>query len=276
MASNLIVLESVLAKNQDSQDFSITMNPPLILSNDYEYELALVNASLWYSWHNISEKLQNNIIRFHGPDGIMRYFTIPNGIYSMETLNDVIFSSLNTLQASIQDKETLVYLDANNVLRPRIYLSANYATMRFILNVIQKYDVTDVNDQRTIWIDFIQPPYSNIRELLGFDSGKYYLAATEAQNSSNIENNVESLHFHCSLCGSTFVNGASSDVICTYTPDNIPGTQLSIKPFIPLYVPLTTKNISNIRMRVTSQSDIPLLLNNEPVSYTLAIKRISN
>lgn len=277
MTSNIIVLESELAKMGQSQDFTITMNPPLILNGDSDYEIALVNAGMWYSWHNISDKLQNNVVRFWGPDMAYHTFTIPNGIYDINTLNQAFYDGMKAIQNSfpLLDPDMFVYTDSKGKERPRIFFTANTATMHFVVNVIQKYQKpTGLNDPETMHLDLLNAPYSNIRLLLGFNTGRYYLSETEATNSSNIENDVESIHIHCSLCSNSFVNGSSSDVIYSYIVDGGVGMQLAIKPYIPLYTPLSQKNISSIRMYLTNQSGTPILLNNEPVSYTLSIRKV--
>ena len=50
-----------------SEDFITSFNPPLQLDIKKSYEISLINAQIWYSWHNISSS--NNKF-FYSPDGV--------------------------------------------------------------------------------------------------------------------------------------------------------------------------------------------------------------
>ena len=49
-----------------SSNFTVYFNPPIELGVNKTYELALISANIWYSWHNITAK--NNKLRY-SPDG---------------------------------------------------------------------------------------------------------------------------------------------------------------------------------------------------------------
>ena len=39
-----------------SSNFTVYFNPPIELGVTKTYELALISANIWYSWHNITAK----------------------------------------------------------------------------------------------------------------------------------------------------------------------------------------------------------------------------
>ena len=49
-----------------SENFTISFNPPIQLDIKKRYEISLINAQIWYSWHNISD--HNNKL-FYIPGG---------------------------------------------------------------------------------------------------------------------------------------------------------------------------------------------------------------
>ena len=49
-----------------SSNFTVQFNPPIKLGVTKTYELALISANIWYSWHNITAK--KNKFRY-SPDG---------------------------------------------------------------------------------------------------------------------------------------------------------------------------------------------------------------
>jgi len=51
----LIIIED----NKRDIDKSCTSNP-IRLDRNYDYETALTQCTLWYSWHNIIDKFKNN------------------------------------------------------------------------------------------------------------------------------------------------------------------------------------------------------------------------
>ena len=81
-------LNSEKAGNGTSENF-VHFNPPIQLDINKEYEVGLDNAYLWYSWHNISKTLGNNLFKyFNGNAWVV--VTIPNGSYNIEDLNTTL------------------------------------------------------------------------------------------------------------------------------------------------------------------------------------------
>ena len=175
--------------------------------------MALISFQIWYSWHNITS-LNNNFYYSTGENG-SKFFEIPPGSYNTEDLNDEI----NYLIREKGDHKNSITLTPNyNILKSRIELKNDYS------------------------IDF-RPPHT-LNNVLGFDPS--YLAGNKIHDSQSIINitNINSLRIHCSLVEGSYINGVSSDLLFTDSPNVPPGYLIQVEPKQKVYVPI--KNISQI------------------------------
>ena len=44
------------------EDIEIHFESPIELNGDYE--IALIGSNVWYSWHNINQKYNNNVFKY--------------------------------------------------------------------------------------------------------------------------------------------------------------------------------------------------------------------
>ena len=89
------------------------------------------------------------------------------------------------------------------------------------------------------------------------------------QDSQNIINitNINPLQIHCSLIEGSYINGESSDLLYTVSPNVPPGYLIQVEPKQKVYVPI--KNISqidNIRFSIKNQDNNFVDMNNEQVT----------
>ena len=63
MSETVLALDSeaVIARGLSSE-FTVELNPPLILDKDIDYKLALISSDMWYLWYNITT--ENNLFRY--------------------------------------------------------------------------------------------------------------------------------------------------------------------------------------------------------------------
>ena len=88
----LISLESSQT-NQPSHNFLVNYSN-FELDGENEYEIGLIQGSIWYSWYNISSEFNNNQLRYSADNGsTFNTVTFDDGIYSVNAINDRIANS---------------------------------------------------------------------------------------------------------------------------------------------------------------------------------------
>lgn len=264
----LINIESSLnPKSTTSEDITIEFPSEINLDPAKEYEIGLVNAVLWYSWNNVSTKLNTNKFVYKIPYNssyIEKSFYIPDGAYDMYALNDYITEELASKGYCPLDASGNRILDPiTGKYQNNIELRANMATLKFIWYIRPGcgYKI-DTNTDLSM-------------KLLGFNATEL-TQTTEAPNDGNINLDFNSLAIHCSIVSDSYVNGKQSDIIMTACPEVPPGAQIVIKPNQIIYLPLNRSDVKQINMRITDQSGILLDLSNEPVSYLLHFRERTN
>ena len=75
------------AATGSSSNFTVCYNPPIELDAAKTYELALISANIWRSWHNITPK--NNKFRYSpsGDGSAWVDLSIPPGAYNITDIN---------------------------------------------------------------------------------------------------------------------------------------------------------------------------------------------
>ena len=234
-----------LRYNAKPEDFTVD-NLNLQLDVSREYEVALLSASIWYSWYNVCDSQFNNAKWRYSINGGLTWIqhTIPDGLYSVDAINSYF--------------EKIISADGNNP--SNLVLSANYSTLRCVI-ALTGYQID------------LQSSQSKLHELLGFNS-QVLTSTKEGENPVNITNDINSISIHCSLIdsNSSFLNNEHTDTLFSFVPRSGPSTLLDVRPLHLIYLPMLSKNISSINLRVTNQLNNLIDLNNEPTSYVLHIR----
>src|ERR1700751_745304 len=117
--SKLLKLDSSTIDNALPEDFTVYF--PSGIRLDGAYEVALINANLWYSWFNIASYYDNNDIRIHNGNRWVN-IKIPDGIYDIDQLNEFI----NRYLVSAKEDPDMIKLIPNfSTLKVIIELKAN-------------------------------------------------------------------------------------------------------------------------------------------------------
>lgn len=236
----LIIIEG----NKSEIEQSYTSNP-IRLDRNYDYEIALTQCTLWYSWHNISDKFKNNTFEFRkNKDEPWLNVVIPNGMYNEECFNYFLSH----------------YFNASRENCP-ITVSSNPATMRFVILLKDNYEFKFNSDLSII---------------LGFENDvKLSDKINEGTKVPNITRNVDKIQVHCSLVDSSIVNGARSDVIWTFAPNTEPGCLIVEIPKERQYLLINRKEfINSLKMTITDQLGRLIDFNGENVGYVLDLKKV--
>jgi len=237
--------------SQDGEDFEIAMNN-FTLDSNKEYACALLKASVWYSWHNISTIYQNNTLRY-SPDGgtTFKSFTFPNGIYSIQAIN----SALESFMLAEND-----YTVVSGVNTFHIKIQGNMTTLKSEVILSNNYQ-----------LDLSQS--TSIRKLLGFDAVTITAAGTtSSSNPANITRDVNSILISSNIISGSWDNGSRGQILYAFQPDVGPGNLINIEPTNLTYLPLSSNQINHIRIKITDQLSRPVYLNGEHVTIFLVIK----
>ena len=248
MSKSLLVniSTSSLDNITDTHNFSVNFSN-LEFNRDKEYQIALLNYSMWYSWYNISSALGNN--KFYYYNGATnRTITLPDGQYGISDINSYIKSQI-TLLGDNQDNITI---------------TGNYNTLKVDIVVVGSYTVTF--GANSLYI------------ILGFNNAQVLTAGTTASpNQPNVTNGVDALNINTSLIdsNSNLLNDNHSSAIFSFVPQSGPGSNLNERIAFPIYLPLNAHgNIYNVQFSVSDQNGNILDLNGEQVSLSFHIKEI--
>lgn len=252
--SFLLNLDSSTATNiTKTDDFTIFFNDALNLSGDWE--VALIKSNLYYSWYNISAEKGNNVFRYYNGALYRTDVTIPDGQYSIDQLNEFV-------QQVMKDNGDFTLLGSTEVYD--ISLEPNYSTGRVRIELTNNYR--------------FDLQLSDLYLLLGFDQIEVTITS-EGVNLANINDDINSLLIHCDVIESSasFNNSISNDIIYSFVPDSIPGTNINVEPRWPIYVPLYVigNRLKRIRLYLTDNLQRRVNLNGEPFSALLHFKRIN-
>ena len=240
----LIKMDSSLT-DQAGEDFEITFGGGLKLDPKKEYEIALLKASIWYSYYNVSSTYSNNTLRYSADGGsTFNNVVFDNGIYGIGDLNRVLNEKM---------KANGDYSVVNGVDTFNISILPNFQTLKVKVTVSNNYQL----DLTT----------SSLRELLGFSS-TIVTTTQEGTELADITRGVSSLVLKLSIVSgnSSFSNGTASNIIFSFVPNVSPGSINSIDVPYPIYVDINTRNyIDHMRFNLVDNQDRPVYLNGEHV-----------
>ena len=217
-------------------DFDTIYKEPIELSNEKEYEIALVDLETYYSFPNISD--HNNFIDyFNVLTQEAKRIIVPKGSYIYSDLVKEIYRQLNG--------EDAFKLSANaNTFQSRLEIKPNYR-VRFLQN--------------------------SLKSVLGFTGDIYDEGTHFSENIINIMS-ITSILIHIDIINGSYVEGSKKPVVYSFYPKVSPGYKIIQKPHNPIYLPIVRKNISTLNVRITDQNNDLLDLRGEEVVIRFHIR----
>ncbi|GBO29383.1 hypothetical protein AVEN_218018-1 [Araneus ventricosus] len=108
----------------------------------------------------------------------------------------------------------------------------------------------------------------SLHKLLGFEPKVYEEPEQIGKFIADLSGGNDNIYIHCDIVEGAYTNGFhSSNVICSFTNINRPGSEI-IKSFDkPLFFPVRMDSIYRIRMRITNHRNKLISLNNQEVQY---------
>lgn len=260
----LIKLDSSTITDQNSENFEVNFDRGIPLEKGSEYELALLRASVWYSWHNISSAFGNNTLKYKystnsGGSYTDVTITFEDGIYSVDAINNKLASVLETNNH---------FVTVNGIKQYPITITPNYTTLLVDVNLNQSLVSNTI-----FQLDFTT---STLRDLLGFNSG-VLSTTTSSQNQPDITRGVNTIMIRSSLVEGSYENGKTSNVLYAFSPSGYAiGANINVEPTQRVYLPITERNyISRIRMELVDQQG-RLVDTNDNITYLVHLRKRKN
>lgn len=243
-------------RRQKPNDLTVPISQKIYLDPSGEYVIYLHTGTFWNCVNNITAKKANNTIRIFNS---FEWFNIviPDGAYNIVDINEFLmkyFLSINELDTDAE----------GNVISP-VSFEGNAPTGKVYvyLKLGWKWD-TSVSLFRNV-LGF------NSKTIVATDKSNQY---TLSDNEAQIEQGVEALSIHCNLVSNSIYNGKFSDVLY-HTAIEVPtASQQVIKPFNLIKCDLEQRDFSEIKLRITDQSNNEIEMS-QAVTYQIIIERIS-
>lgn len=231
---------SIVLTNNTS-DFTTSLYPPLNFHYG-KWTVGLVSIDTAYSFANITSV--NNIFTYSVDNGTTwKTITLPVGCYEITTINDVIKDyMLQNGDTGIEITPNYVTLGCNVTITP--------GTHRVDFNIV-----------------------NSIGPTLGFDPITLSTGINTSQHIAKISS-VNSILVNCSIVGNSYLKGTNTPVLFSFFPNVAPGRKITKEPVNPVYLPLNTTQISNIRIWLTDQDGNPLDFRGEEITVRLNFKHI--
>lgn len=227
--------DSIISSNYD---------PPLVLQDTVNYELALINLETFNSIPNIDSS--NNKF-YYGDAG--KFVEIAEGLYELKDI--VIFLKRAFRNLAIAKGDTI-----------KIELKANNNTLRCMITCNRI-------------VNFI--PDDSIGSILGFSKRK--LAANTTHLSDKPVNifKVNAISIDCNITLNSYRNGEPVHILHTFFPLVKPGYKIVESPSNLIYLPINTRQIRSITLKLVDQEGRLVNFRKETITVTLHLRpSISN
>lgn len=192
----------------------------------------------------LSFETYNTIPNIEKPNNVFQFINkppinIPTGAYELHDIEEVIQSKLGS--------------EGSFTLR------GNNGTLRTILKSSLPVDFSDK---------------TSIGELLGFEPKRY--EADRLHTSEHITKimKINAILIHCNITVGSFKNGKPGHIIHQFFPTVPPGFKIVETPNPVIYLPISTKTITNITVKILDQDDKPVSFSEETLTVGLHLKKL--
>ena len=221
-------------------DFIIKFNPPLNLNPDKKHSLAIDGLTMTYSWYNIRSDYKNNTIKYTHDRGVnWNTITFKDEMYSYSDINNYIRQ----------------YMEQKNLTSDKFNFRKFDINIRFILSIYR------------VLISFSDDQYqldlrgTDFGEIIGFE--KKLITKTEyGTKLPNIANSIDVLNINTDGIKDSIVDGVNTNTTAVIPTDNLTRSYpFTFEPRRTLYSPVSSNNISEMRIYVTASLKRPVNFN---------------
>lgn len=212
--------------------------PPVELESSYAYEVGLLSFESYNSIPNVDES--NNKFHYGGKG---KFIAIPEGTYEVAAIATYL-------------KEQFAKVEPNYFLK----LDTNNNTLQTTIKANFPIDLT---------------PKDSIGRLLGFEAVK--VEPNRSLSSVGVVDifRVNSVQVECNIATGSFINGEPAHTLYQFFPAVAAGFKLVEEPSPVIYLPTTSRTISNITLRVTDQAGRLINFRGERITLRLHLRRVT-
>ena len=216
----------------ESKKLENTFFPPIELSENKDYVLGLSSFLSFNSIPNVDAN--NNKIHIAGVGDI----EIPTGSYEIEDIGRFLTDICKKYGITFTLKAN------NNTLKSEIYCDR---IIKFVSD-------------------------NSINKLLGFTAKELEPLKTHISNLPVSILKVNSLRIECNITTGAYFNGKKVHTIHSFFPAVPPGYKIIEVPSEVIYLPVTTKKIDYLKLRIVDQDGDLVNFRNEEVTISLHVK----
>lgn len=239
--------------------------PPIILEENENYVMGLIDFMTYNTIPNVDAT--NN--KFYIGDFVI---TLPEGTYEIEDINKAIQSFLTEHDvkpkeapspaelAPIEEKSAPKSIKKHKYERTVLMLKQNLSTF--------KCEIKSNKD-----IDFTKP--NNIGEILGFKPIKITTKKWHYSDYPIQITKVNGICIECNLIQNSFNNDSKVHIIHMFYPNVPPGYKIVENPKNVIYLPINTRFINEIVLKVTDQDGNLINFKGEVISIRLHLKKVT-
>ncbi len=240
----------------DPSSFICNFHPAIELGS-LNYEVCLFHFNGWFTARNIVGRT----LDFDDGTTFVS-IGIPDGIYTVEDLNNVLAERLRTLGWCEADALT-------GNINYGITILPNYNTNRVVITI----DNSILAGAKTFTYTF--GGAGSLETFLGFNAGNI-TATTQGPNVPQVSGGIDQWQIRCDLIRNSYDNGKASDIFYSFTPAVPPSASIDITPVHLSYLQVNKSTIGGIRFRLTDQDGELIDLAGEHVVYTIKIRKIGS
>ena len=272
---SLIVLNSTSAVGSNNNRYTINFTGTKSFDG---MEIALVNASLFYSNFNFTSALQNNYFSYIWVDSTVNTVNIPDSYQDA--------SSLNTLLQSIMIKNTHYLIDANgnNVYYLQIQENPNLYAIQLNSLVLPAVLGTLTYPPVHTWSVSVKTPQfvipnTAITNNIGISAQTFpvsLLGTTNTSLTSSYTPQITSVNsiFLCSDVADNAMSGNSNEIVYNINGSSVAfGDMISVSPNFSTWI--TCKNMQSNKLTVylIDQNYQPIVFRDNSMTFTIAVRK---
>ena len=253
ISTSAIGIDDNVSISADGSRVDINLETPLVFSgSSLSTTLEVEGASIWNVAYNISNALNNNTFYYLFNGSSQPTMLIPDGLYSITTLNSEISRQFT-----------------NRNLTSPIILTGNLSTQKSVLTVNIGYQMDT-------------QPFDSVGSILGFNSGLWPTIAPvlnsvsmPSQNTARF-NNTNSITVLSNLVSNGIpLNNSGRNLIANIPITASIGSLISYQPINPTVVDINNlrgRSVQNFYVQICDDKAIPLP-QTEPWSILLVFKQ---
>lgn len=272
---SLIVLNSTNVTNSNNNRYTITFAG----SKNFDgLEIALVNASLFYSNFNFTSALQNNYFSYIWVDSTVNVVSIPDSYQDASSLNTLLQNVMvvnnhylidangnNVYYLQIQENPNLYAIQLNSLVLP-----ASLGTLTY--PAVHSWTVSVKTPQFVI-------PNTVITNNIGITAQTFPVSLSGTANSSLTSSFTPQITavnsiFLCSDVADNAMSGMSNEVIYNINGSSVSfGNMISVSPNFSTWIKCKNMQSNKLTVYLIDQNYQPIIFRDNSMTFTIAVRK---